>query len=100
MPPWTTELLDGETLMLKSACAAAVTTSVAVPDALSDPLVPFTVMVELPVAVVEATVTVMVEDPEPLIVVGENAAVAPVGRPLAANVTVPVNPFTAVTVAV
>lgn len=72
----------------------------AVPDALSEPLVPFTVMVELPVAVVEATVIVMVEEPEPVIVVGENAAVAPVGSPLAANVTVPLNPFTGVTVAV
>jgi len=85
---------------VKFGAGAVVTTRVAVPDALSDPLVPFTVIVELPVAVVEPTVTVMVEVPDPETVVGENAAVAPVGNPLAAKVTVPVNPFTAVTVTV
>lgn len=85
---------------MKFGAGAVVTTRVAVPDALSDPLVPFTVIVELPVAVVEPTVTVMVEVPDPETVVGENAAVAPVGNPLAAKVTVPVNPFTAVTVTV
>jgi hypothetical protein len=46
--------------------------------------------------VLEAVFTVSVEEPEPLTEVGLKLAVAPDGRPLAANVTVPVKPFTAV----
>ena len=42
----------------------------------------------------------MVEDPEPDTEVVLKLAPAPVGKPLALNVTVPVNPFTAPTVAV
>ena len=63
-------------------------------------LVPVTVMVELPVGVEPPVVTVIVEEPEVVIEVGLKLAVAPAGRPLALKVTGPVNPFTALAVAV
>ena len=62
------------------------------------PLVPVMVMVEGPVGVVLAVVTVSVEVPLPLMVPGEKLAVAPAGNPVALRVTVPVNPFRAPTV--
>ena len=43
---------------------------------------------------------VTVEEPERITEVGLKLAPAPVGRPLALKVTVPANPFRAVTVAV
>ena len=76
------------------------TTSVVVAVCDNVPLVPVTVSVEVPADVLDPTVTVIVELPAPEMVVGENAAVAPVGNPLAPSVTVPVKPFCAVTVAV
>jgi hypothetical protein len=45
-------------------------------------------------------VTVIVEEPEVVTEVGLKVAVAPAGSPLALKVTVPVNPFSALTVAV
>jgi hypothetical protein len=45
-------------------------------------------------------VTVNVEFPVPVTVAGEKLAVAPVGNPLALNVTTPVNPFSAPMLAV
>jgi len=59
------------------------------------PLVPVTVSVEVPVGVVLPVVTVMVEEPLPVIVAGEKVAEAPVGKPLALRVTVPANPLRA-----
>jgi hypothetical protein len=44
--------------------------------------------------------TLIVVDPDVVTVVGLNAAVAPEGRPVTLKATVPVNPFTGVTVAV
>jgi hypothetical protein len=44
--------------------------------------------------------TVIVVEPEVFTVVGLKVAVAPVGRPLTLNVTVPVNPVPGVTVTV
>jgi hypothetical protein len=44
--------------------------------------------------------TVMVDVPEPLIVLGLNDAVAPEGKPLTLSITVPLKPFTAATFAV
>lgn len=67
----------------------------------SVPLVPVIVRLKVP-AVVEAvvvTVIVLVPDP-PVMGAGLKLAVAPVGRPLAARLTVPVKPFKAVTVTV
>jgi len=53
-----------------------------------------------PDAVEDVVDTVIVELPDPLTEVGLKVAVAPVGNPLALNVTVPVNPPEGVTVAV
>jgi len=50
--------------------------------------------------VVLAVVTVIVDEPEPVTKPGLKLAFAPAGSPLALNVTIPVNPFTAPTVAV
>ncbi len=59
------------------------------------------VMVNVPVGVkVASVVTVRVEEPDAVTDAGLKLAVAPAGRPLALNVTVPLNPPTAATVAV
>ena len=58
------------------------------------PPVPVTVIVYVPAAVEEPTVNVNVEDPAPgaAMEVGLNAAVVPVGRPLAERATSELNP--------
>jgi len=48
--------------------------------------------------VVLAVVTASVEVPEPVTEVGVKLPVAPLGKPIALSVTVPVNPFKAPTV--
>ena len=55
---------------------------------------------KLPVGVVLAVVTVMVDEPEVVTDGGLKLAVAFAGNPLALNVTVPVNPPVGVTVTV
>jgi len=78
-----------------------LTPSVTVAVCTAVPLVPVTVNVEFAPGVVEVVLTVMVEVPAPpVMVAGLNEAVAPAGRPLTVGVTVPVNPFCAVTVTV
>ena len=57
------------------------------------PLVPVTVIVELPGGVDVDVVTVIVELPEPFTEVGLKLALAPDGRPDALNVTVPLKPL-------
>ena len=57
------------------------------------PLVPVTVKVLVPTGVLVAVPTVMVEEPGAPLEVGLKLAVAPLGRPLALKVTVPVKPF-------
>jgi hypothetical protein len=55
----------------------------------------------VPAGVVELVVTLMALLPEPPVIeVGLNVAVAPVGSPLALKATLPVKPFAGVTVAV
>ena len=54
----------------------------------------------MPVGVELLVVTFMVEEPEAVTDGGLKLALAPEGKPLALKVTVPVNPFNAVTVAV
>ena len=69
----------------------------------SDPFTPVAVMEKFPVGPEcswDAVVTVMVEDPEPVIVDCANVALAPAGKPDAPSITVPVKPFTAITVTV
>jgi hypothetical protein len=81
---------------IEKSCAV-VTTSETVTICVSDPLVPVIVRFELPPGVVAEVVTVSVELPLPVIEAGLNDAVAPVGKPLALKLTVPVKPFTAAT---
>jgi len=67
----------------------------------SVPLVPVMVSVELAAGVVPEVVTVSVDVPVlPVIVLGLNEAVAPVGNPDTVSATSPVSPFTAVLVMV
>ncbi len=97
-PPGFTEKELGDAASVKSG--GPVTFSVTVAVWTSEPLVPVIVSVGLPVGVLLVVVTVSVEDPDPLTDVGENDAVAPLGRPLALRLTVPVNPFSAPTLTV
>ena len=53
-----------------------------------------------PVDVVDPAATFSVEDPDPVTELGVKVAVAPAGTPFALRLTTPLNPFTAVTVAV
>jgi len=69
-------------------------------DDVKAPLVPLTVNVYVPTGVFFDVETVIVEDPEPITVLGLNVAVAFAGNPLALNVTVPLKPFTGATFAV
>jgi hypothetical protein len=59
----------------------------------SEPLVPVTVTVEVAAGAVGKAVKVNVLVVEPAIDAGTNAAVTPVGRPVAVRATVPANPF-------
>jgi hypothetical protein len=79
---------------------AVLTTSVAVVLWTRLPLVPVIANVYVPVGVVVAVVTVSVDVPEPLTEVGLNVPVAPVGKPVTLNVTVPLKPPVAATVGV
>jgi hypothetical protein len=54
----------------------------------------------VPGAVLIVVVTVIVDEPAELTEVGTKFAVAPVGKPLALSVTVPLKPLTALMVAV
>jgi hypothetical protein len=74
---------------------AVETTRPEVAECVRLPLVPVIVSVELPAGVVPSVVTVIVEVPLVVTVAGEKLALAPVGKPLALSVTVPVNPFRA-----
>ena len=65
-----------------------------------EPLVPVMVTVFVLEAIVLVVVMVNVEEPDPLIVARLKLAVAPAGKPLAVSVTLPLNQFSAVTVAV
>ena len=80
--------------------AGEFTTSVEVAVCVSVPLAPVTVSVYAPAGVVPAVVTLSVEVPEPVTVVGLNVPVAPEGNPVTLRETAPLKPFTAVTVCV
>ena len=54
----------------------------------------------MPAGVLVLVLTDRVEEPEPVTEVGLKVALAPLGRPLTLKLTAPVNPPTAVTVAV
>jgi len=98
LAPCTTVNEVGDAAMVKLGVAAAVTVSESVVVAVRLPDVPVMVMVEVPVVAVLLAVSdsVLV----PVVGFGLNAAVTPLGSPDAANVTLPVNPPTSVTVIV
>jgi len=86
--------------MLKSGFGAGFTTSVTVVECTKLPLVPVMVRVYVPAGVDVLVVTDIVEEPEPATEVGLKLALAPEGKPLALNVTLPVKPPDSVTVVV
>ena len=88
--------------MVKSEGDDELTTSVTVVEcvALVVVSVPVIVRVYVPTGVVLLVVTAIVEDPEPVTVIGVNVAPAPDGRPLTLKLTVSLKPFKAPTVTV
>jgi hypothetical protein len=88
----------GDALMVKFGVAVAVTVRASVVVATMLPEVPVTVTVAEPVVAVALAVNVSTL--VPVVGLGLNAAVTPLGRPDAARVTLPVNPFKSVTVMV
>jgi hypothetical protein len=94
-------VLSFEFNCLKAMGDAEPTTSVTVAECVKLPLVPVMVSGNEPVGVVLAVARVSVELPDPpLIDVGLNVPVAPVGNPLTLRDTVPVNPPCGETLAV
>jgi hypothetical protein len=98
LAPWVTVTEAGEAAIVKFGVAVALTVRASVVVAVRLPDVPVIVTVDVPVVAVLLAVSVSTLLP----VVGfvPNAAVTPLGRPDAASVTLPVNPFTSVTVMV
>jgi hypothetical protein len=85
---------------VKSGCCTGFTCSVTLALWVRLPLVPVTVSVYVPAAVVLAVETLNVEEPEPLTEVGLNEVVTPVGTPLTLSATLPLNPLSAPTLTV
>jgi len=81
--------------MLTTPVPAATTAIVTVAVCVMLPLTPVIVTVDVAAGVLPAVVTVSVELPAPVTVLGEKFAVAPAGNPLALSVTTPANPLTA-----
>ena len=88
----------GEALTLKAGVAVELTVRASVVVAVRLPEVP--VMVTVAVPVVAVALAVSVNTLVPVVGFVPNAAVTPLGRPDAASVTLPVNPFTSFTVMV
>jgi len=98
--PTVTVRVPGLPEIVKYAGGGAFSTKLTVVVCVTLPLMPLSVNVEVPTGVLPVVVTVNVEFPAPITVAGEKLAVAPVGNPLALNVTTPVNPFSAAMLAV
>jgi hypothetical protein len=96
--PWVTVWLAGLAEIVKSG--GGLTTSVTLVPWLSEPLVATMLIGKDPVAAFAVVVTFKVDVPLPATEVGLNAPDAPAPKPEALKLTVPVNPFTAVTVTV
>jgi hypothetical protein len=92
--PCTTETAVGEADSVNAGVAAAVTVSVTVAVCVIPPPVPVTVIGYVPVAVVDATVSVALDVPEPgaAIDVGLKLTVTPAGWPEADKATAESNP--------
>ena len=94
--------LAGPETELATACTEEIervvpTASVTVVECTKLPLVPVIVSVGLPVGVLAVVVMVSVELPDVVIDVGTKEDDAPAGNPVAAKLTVPVNPPSAPT---
>jgi hypothetical protein len=89
--PWATVRLVGFADSEKSGTAVGFTVRVIATECESDPLVPVTVTLEVPVAAVPDTVR-MRPALVPVVVTGLNAALTPEGSPLALSATDPANP--------
>src|SRR5580700_10124317 len=102
--PWVTVSEEGEAPMVKLGCAAAFTVRVIVVLCVVDPDTPVTVTVAVPVVADDEAVSVKVELAVPFAggVTGlvENAAVTPLGKPVALSVVAELNPFKLVMVIV
>jgi hypothetical protein len=96
--PWLTATLVGLAASEKSATTGLLTVSPIVAVCTIVPLAPVTVKVVVPTVAVLAAVSVRVL--VPVVVAGLNTALTPVGKPLAANDTLPVKPPTGVIVMV
>lgn len=98
LAPWATDTEDGEDESVKPGAAFTVIETVVEAESAGALEVPVTVTVVVPVAAVLAAENVTWL--EPLVGFVANTAVTPLGRPLAARVTLPLNPFAGVTVMV
>jgi len=97
--PAVIEALDGAAEIVKSGVAGALTVRLTDVLWLTDPEVPVIVMLELATGVALVVVKVRVDVPD-FTEVGAKAQLAPAGSPEQARLTVPPNPFVAVTVMV
>ena len=104
MPPCVTVSEEGDAPMVKLGVAAAFTVRVMVVLCVVDPDTPLTVTVAVPVVAEDDAVSVSVEVALPLAggVTGlvENAAVTPLGKPVALRVVAELKPFRLVMVMV
>src|SRR5260370_982336 len=87
--PAVTVTVLGDAASEKSAACVACTTKLTRAVCVRLPLVPVTVRVYVPAAVVLAVETFNVEEPEPVTEVGFNVAVTPAGAPLTLSPTAP-----------
>jgi len=103
-PPCVIVKEEGDAAMVKLGDAAGFTVRVMVVLCVVDPEVPVTVTVAVPVVAVEEAVSVSVDVALPFAggVTGfvENAAVTPLGKPVALSVVAELNPFRLVMVIV
>jgi hypothetical protein len=93
LPPWTIETLVGLAVIEKSLLAGALTVRPTVVEWLPLVALPVMVMVYVPVAVVEAVVTVRVEEAPAVTDAGLKLAAAPAGSPPAERETVWAEPL-------
>jgi hypothetical protein len=82
---------------LRPKSPTAVTTNVTFAECVSDAVLPVMVSVYVPGGVFAAVVTVSVDEPDPVMDVGTNAAVVADGNPLTDKFTVSANPSSGLT---
>src|SRR5579862_2160444 len=104
LPPWVTVTDDGDAPIVKFGCAVAFTVRLIVVECTVEPEVPVMVTVAVPVVAVDEAVRVSVEGVLPfaggVTGFGENAAVTPLGKPVALSVVAELKPLRLVMVTV